>query len=580
MAAKKTTPKSKSTKKKLRSPAKTTRKKVAVRSAEKGARPKAKKGKREKEKKKDRVHIRQAVPEDIPQLLELNVLSFPQMTAEGVTWGESHLLSHQRIFPEGQLVAEVGGRIVGACSTLIVDMGRTPLRHHTWSGITDSGYFSNHDGSGDTLYGAEVFVHPDARGEGVGAALYAARRKLCRTLNNRRILAGGRLWNYCDHADKMSPEDYAYRVAADELKDLVLSFQLREGFQLRGVMRHYIRDPRSHNCASLIEWVNPDYKASEDEEGIRKVRVACVQYQMRKVKSFRDFARQVNYFVDIAADYGADFVLLPELMSVQLLSATKSLTPQEGMKRLSEFTPRYVKLMKGLAKKFGLTIIAGSHPVRQGDRLLNVAYVCLPSGETVAQPKLHITPNERKWWNISGGNTLRAIDTPKARIGVQICYDVEFPEQTRFLSDQGAEIIFVPFCTDNRQGYLRVRYCAQARAIENQIYVAMAGNVGNLPDVNNMDIQYGQAAVLTPSDFAFARDGIASEADSNEETILFCDLDLDDLHRARTDGTVTPHLDRRLDLFRIVSTVPDPRDLPMIEGEDPLGDQPRQFADW
>ena len=197
------------------------------------------------------------------------------------------------------------------------------------------------------------------------------------------------------------------------------------------------------------------------------------------------------------------------------------------MKRLSEYTKKYVDLVSGLAKKFDLTIIAGSHPVLEKKRLFNVSHVCLPNGSVVPQPKLHITPNERKWWRMNGGNTLQMIDTPVCKIGVLICYDIEFPEAAHYLAEQGAEIIFVPFCTDNRQGYLRVRYCAQARAIENQIYVALAGNVGNLPDVSNMDIQYGQACVLTPSDFAFARDGIQAEADSNEETVLMCNIDLD-----------------------------------------------------
>lgn len=88
-------------------------------------------------------------------------------------------------------MAEVKGKIVGAAATLVVDMGPDPLREHTWSGITDSGYFNNHTLKGDTLYGADIYVHPDARGLGVGAALYEARRQLCKKLNKRRILAGG-----------------------------------------------------------------------------------------------------------------------------------------------------------------------------------------------------------------------------------------------------------------------------------------------------------------------------------------------------------------------------------------------------
>jgi predicted amidohydrolase/GNAT superfamily N-acetyltransferase len=518
------------------------------------------------------VRVREATRRDIPTLVELNRLAYPVLAGENVVWGESHLLSHQRVFPQGQLVAEVDGHLVGAVATLIVSLGRDPLRHHTWAGITDSGYFTNHDPEADTLYGADVYVHPDWRGRGVGHALYEARRQLCRRLNKRRILAGGRLWNYSDYADQMTAEEYAQRVAAGELKDLVLSFQLREGFVLRGVIPNYLRDHRSRNYASLIEWLNPDYRPPAGQR--RKARLACVQYQMRKVKSFADFARQVRYFVDIAADYQADFVLLPELFSVQLLSQTDALTPQEGMRRLADYTGKFVELVRGLAQHYGLTVIAGSHPTREDDCLRNVCYVCLPSGEVIAQPKLHITPNERKWWGLRGGHTLRAIDTPKVRIGVLICYDIEFPEAARYLADQGAEIIFVPFCTDSRQGYLRVRYCAAARAIENQVYVALAGNVGNLPDVDNMDIQYGQAAVLTPSDFAFARDGIAAEADSNEETLLVCDVDLDALHENHHGGTVTPRLDRRADLFKLVSYLPESPTPSARPDEGPLGDQP------
>lgn len=524
------------------------------------------------EKKLMSVRVREATRQDISALMALNRAAYPGLAGENVVWGETHLLSHLRVFPQGQLVAEAKGKIVGAVSSLIVNLGSEPLRQHTWAGITDSGYFTSHDPHGDTLYGADVYVHPETRGLGVGHALYEARRALCRRLNLRRILAGGRLWNYEGHADQMSPQEYAQRVVAGEFRDLVLSFQLREGFQLRGVMPNYLRDPRSRNHASLIEWLNPDYRPRPG--GARKVRVACVQYQMRKVGAFAEFARQVSYFVDVAADYQSDFVLLPELFSVQLLSRLDAVSPQEGMKKLADYTPRFKKLMSELARKYGLTIIAGSHPVQAGNRLLNIAHVCLPDGAIVEQPKLHVTPNERKWWGISGGQKLAVIETPRAKIGVLICYDVEFPEAVRHLADDGAEILFVPFCTDNRQGYLRVRYCAQARAIENQIYVALAGNVGNLPDVANMDVQYGQAAVFTPSDFAFARDGIAAEADSNEETVLVCDLDLDSLHAARSGGTVTPRLDRRPDLFQFVSAFRTAG--PTLAGaatEGPLGDQ-------
>lgn len=498
--------------------------------------------------KNGEILIRRIEEADIPFLIELNKRAFPLMAEENVVWSESQLRTHLKLFPAGQLVAEADGRIVGAVASLIVDTGRDPYRSHTYAGITDGGYFHNHDASGDTLYGADVYVDPDCQGRGVGAALYEARRRLCKQLNLRRILAGGRLSGYEDHPD-LTPEEYVQLVKNGELRDQVLSFQLRQGFVVRGILRNYIIDPKSSNNASLIEWLNPDYVETESSS---KVRVACVQYQVRKIASFEDFANQVEYFVETAADYHSDFVLFPEFFSVQLLSILEPMSAIQGIRRLAtDFSEPFIELMSGLARKYGVYIIAGSHPIAEGDELYNKCLVFDPEGKHVSQPKLHITPSEKRYWGISGGHELVVIPTPKAKIAVQICYDVEFPEATRYLADQGVEILFVPYCTDDRHGLLRVRYCAQARAIENQIYVATAGVIGNLPSVPAMDIHYGQAAVFTPSDFAFARDGIQAIADSNVETLLVTDLDIADLYRSRAAGSVTPRLDRRNDLFEL-----------------------------
>ncbi len=155
------------------------------------------------------ITLRQATLADVPALLRLNVLAYPVLAAENVVWSEQQLESHQRIFPGGQLVAEQAGRLVGAAATLLISLGADPLRHHSWSEATARGYFTNHDPSADTLYGADVYVLPEARGQGVGAALYEARRQLCRRLNKRRIVAGGRLWNYVDADESLAPEEYA-----------------------------------------------------------------------------------------------------------------------------------------------------------------------------------------------------------------------------------------------------------------------------------------------------------------------------------------------------------------------------------
>lgn len=499
------------------------------------------------------VHLQTARTADIPALVQLNKKCFPAMAEENVVWTRAHLAAHQKAFPEGQIVAVHDGRIVGAVASLIVDLGDDPYRLHTYAGITDGGYFHNHDPKGDTLYGADVYVDPDFQGLGIGGLLYEARRQLCIQRNLRRILAGGRLHGYSLQSSRMSPEEYVRAVEMGVLTDPVLSFQLREGFVVRGILPHYITDPQSRNFASLIEWINPQHVPVENED--RKVRVACVQYQMRKVTSFDDFSDQVEYFVDTAHDYRADFLVFPELFSVQLLSQERlrNLPSREGIARLADLEEPFMELMTRMAREYGIHIIGGTHPMRRGNIIHNTCPIFLPDGEVFLQPKIHITPAEVRYWGITGGNEVHVINTPKARIGVLICYDCEFPEAARYLADQGAEVIFVPYCTDDRPAYQRVRICAQARAIENQVYVVTSGIIGNLPSVPAMDIHYGRAGVFTPSDFEFARDGIQAEADSNVEMLLVTDLDIRDLYRSRASGSVRPRLDRRADLFEFRS---------------------------
>lgn len=146
---------------------------------------------------------------------------------------------------------------------------------------------------------------------------------------------------------------------------------------------------------------------------------------------------------------------------------------------------------------------------------------------------------------------VQTFDTDCAKIGILICYDVEFPELSRIMADQGMQILFVPFLTDTQNGYSRVRVCAQARAIENECFVAIAGSVGNLPRVHNMDIQYAQSGVFTPCDFAFPTDGKRAEATPNTEMILVSDVDLDLLNELHTYGSVRNLRDRRHDLYEL-----------------------------
>jgi predicted amidohydrolase len=206
-----------------------------------------------------------------------------------------------------------------------------------------------------------------------------------------------------------------------------------------------------------------------------------------------------------------------------------------------------------LSISYNINIITGSMPYLEDGVLTNIGFLCHRHGKIERYEKIHVTPDEKKVWGLKGGQKINIFETDSGRIGILICYDVEFPELSRILSEQGMDILFIPFLTDTQNGYSRVRHCAQARAIENECYVAIAGSVGNLPRVHNMDIQYAQSAVFTPCDFAFPSNGIKAEATQNTEMILVVDVDFDLIRELHNFGSVRNLKDRRRDLYDVIA---------------------------
>ncbi len=486
---------------------------------------------------------------DYPKLLELQAKCFPDMDPTTKDQFESQLYQ----FQEGQIGIFLDGKLVAASSALMLDFDEYSF-NHTWDEIADEGYIRNHDDEGDTLYGIEIMVDPDYQGMKFGRRLYEARKDLCRKMNCKRILIGGRVPNYHLYADKMSITDYIRQVMDKKISDPVLNFQIQNDFVVKRIIRDYLPDDTdSARYATLMEWVNLEYRQTAPKVKVSSspVRICCVQYKMRKIKSFDDFTQQIEYFVDVASHYKVDFVLFPELLTTQLLSFVGEKRPGLAARELTKFTDQFVEFFNEMAIRYNVNIIGGSHFTMENDRVYNVSYLFHRDGEIDSQYKVHITPSERRWWGVQPGSELKVFDTDCGRVAINICYDVEFPELARYLVDKGAQILFVPYCTDERHGFTRVRITSQARAIENQIYVAIAGTVGNIPSVPNMDIQYAQSAIFTPSDFPFSRDGIVAISEENTEMVVIADVDLAVLRRTRHNGTVTPLKDRRSDLYSI-----------------------------
>ena len=501
-----------------------------------------------------KIEVRNAVIADIPKLIALTSKVYKNMPPYSADVLQGQITN----FPEGCFVIEdQDTQELLAYSASIRLKEERIMKPHNWNIITGGGYGTTHQDDGEFLYGYEVCVDPDVRGTRLGQRIYNARKDLAKYLRLKGIAFCGRIPGFAKKKQIKDPMVYVQKVLNREFRDATLNFQLRNGFEVKRVMERYLpEDKASGGFGVLLVWENPEFRQEELIKGKpplkNVVRIATVQYQQRGIKSFEEFKQMVEYFVDTTSDWNCDFVLFPEYIGMQMLSIhNEELAPHEAIETMTEYYDQIKSMFKEFAVKYNVNIIGGTHPVKFGNRVHNVAGIYLRDGTVYEQEKIHPTPDEAYWWNIEGGDEVNVIETDCGPIGVLVCYDSEFPELTRHLVNQGAQILFVPFFTSERQGYCRVRYCCQARAVENQIYVAMSGSVGNLPRVHNMDIQYAQSCILTPCDFSFSRDGIAADTSPNVETVAIADLRLDSLIQARNNGAVQNLKDRRHDLYSV-----------------------------
>jgi predicted amidohydrolase/GNAT superfamily N-acetyltransferase len=457
------------------------------------------------------------------------------------------------IFPKGQVVLKINGKIAAAALSIVVDYEKFG-DSHTYKQITAEYTFNSHTNDGDVLYGIDVFVSPDYRGLRLGRRLYDYRKTLCEDLNLKSIVFGGRIPNYHKYANELTPKEYLEKVKLKEIDDPVLNFQLSNDFYPSRILKKYLEgDVVSNEYAVLLKWDNLYYEKPTKSIRTQKtiVRLGLIQWQMRLYKDIDELMQQAEYFIDAVSGYKSDFALFPEFFNAPLMAAYNHMSEPDAIRQLAGYTSEIVDRFAQLAISYNINIITGSMPEVVDESLYNVGYLCHRNGTVDRYEKLHVTPDEERVWGLKGGKKLQAFNTDCGKIGILICYDSEFPELSRLLADEGMNILFVPFLTDTQNGFSRVRHCAQARAIENECYVAIAGSVGNLPKVHNMDIQYAQSMVFTPCDFAFPANGVKAETTPNTEMILVVDVDVDLLRELSQFGSVRNLKDRRKDLFEL-----------------------------
>ncbi|MEF3303103.1 carbon-nitrogen hydrolase family protein [Paenibacillus sp. GYB003] len=282
--------------------------------------------------------------------------------------------------------------------------------------------------------------------------------------------------------------------------------------------------------------------------------IAAVQYGIGPLRSENEFWNRIRRHIAKAQSEGAKLIVFPEYLTGHLLSLASPMNNAEACEYLHRFTDEYKSRFTKMSRETGMILLAGTHIHREdvpaeAEGYYNESFLFFPDGRIEGYKKIHLTPEERRAWPLLAGDRYKVHDTEVGRIAVQICYDIEFPESSRIVADMGADIILCPSYTDTAAGYWRVRHCSQARAIENQLYVALSGLVGQMPDVEQVDAGYCQAGIFAPCDKPFPDNGIVAVGPVNRNAIVCASADLDMLAYNREHGGVAPFYDRRPELY-------------------------------
>ncbi|SFE86690.1 GNAT family N-acetyltransferase [Alteribacillus iranensis] len=496
----------------------------------------------------NQITLRPMEEKDIDEVVRIARLGFDN---PDIAFERKHYESHIRIFPAGQICVEFNGQIIGSSSSLIVNYEEYG-DNHSIEEICGGGYITNHDPYGKHLYGIDVVVHPEYRHLKIGRRLYEERRKLCKRLNLKSIIFGGRIPNYHKYAKRLTAEEYVEQVRDQNIYDPVLIFQLMNGFEIRGVQANYLKeDDASLKYATILEWTNPDYIPNKDElyDNAKLVQVSTIQYPLTTIGSFDEFAKRCEYFINLCSKRRSDFAVLPDYITNELLSYVGETIPSKQARKLTEFTDDVLQLFSQLSVQYSINIITGSQFIKCKDELYSVSFLFHRNGKIDQQYKIHVPLEERKWFGVKPGNKLNVMDTDKGKIAILTGYDLLFPELTLQAVEQGAVLIFSPFAAKDEQEYWRMKYCAQSRAIESETFVVITGLSGYLSQVPRTDSYYSGAGIYSPIDISFPDKGVVIENNQHSLVVQHGEVDFQKIKRNRMAGSVTPLKDRRSNFY-------------------------------
>lgn len=273
-----------------------------------------------------------------------------------------------------------------------------------------------------------------------------------------------------------------------------------------------------------------------------KLILASAQYPITHFTDHEAWQAHVRQWVNQAAEAGANLLLFPEYGAMELTcllpyGVQNDLSAQ--IAALEAFRPDFIFCFERLAREAGVCVVAPSFPVQEGEGVYNRSYVFGPEGLAGYQDKFFMTRFENESWGIDPAEPILALfEAEWGSFGIQTCYDVEFPVGSALLCGAGAELILAPSCTETIRGAARVHTGAQARALENQCFVAVAQTVGNALWSPAVDINYGYAAIYGPPDLDMPELGIIAAKEAQQAGWLVQALDFEAIRRVREMGQV------------------------------------------
>ena len=291
-------------------------------------------------------------------------------------------------------------------------------------------------------------------------------------------------------------------------------------------------------CANVMR---PAFKVEDKKVKFREtmdsLKVAAVQFPLAENNKPAAFYAKIENYLLEAHKNGAQLIVFPELITLELIDWTHDEKPQL-QKIAAEFSPAYIEWLKGKAQELQVSILGGTTPKLRGQNLVNVAVLAFPDGRVFEQEKIYLTPDEKDWgW--SPGEVLRLVNAPWGKTVITTCFDCEFPQISQKLVPYKPEVILVPSWTSSQSGYNRVDWSARARAIEHYAYVIKTGTV---KDPTSTQPHFGVATMIGPQDKDFSDEII--EGKPNQPQILYGTLDLKKLRDHRDDSGYNPSLEQ------------------------------------